>query len=218
MKRYRDYEIEKAKELRKKEGYSFAQLQRITGIPATTIRNWCADDIRGTKWDTLLITNQRKRQELKLSEINELDSLKKIDTVNAKLFISLLYWCEGTKYPASNKIEFVNSDPHLIHLFTNLLREAFPLDESKFRIHVQIHDVQNFTEIKNFWSQLLKIPISQFTKPTITKIKGGKHRKEYFGTCAIRYNDYRILLKIIGIYEEFSKRFRESADKTRKIK
>lgn len=207
MKRHKAWEIENARELRRQKRYSFAELQRITGIPATTIRNWCTNDVLGTKWDTLLLTNERKRQELKSSEINLLDSFKNIDSLNAKLLVALLYWCEGSKYPATNKLEFVNSDPDLLKLFINLLRKAFNLNETKFRIHLQIHDTHDFKVIKKYWSKLLQIPEAQFMKPTITKMKGGKHRKEYLGTCALRYADYTIQLKVIGIYEEFAKRF-----------
>ena len=206
MKRYRDWEIENAKILRKKEHYSFAQLHKLTGIPATTIRNWCAADVLGSKWDTLLITNERKRKELKASETNILSSLKDIDCTNAKIFAALLYWCEGTKYPANNKVEFSNSDPALQRLFITLLRKGFHLDETKFRIHLQIHDTHNYEEIKRFWSDLLKVPNTKFIKPTITIRKGGKHKKEYFGTCAVRYIDFRVQLKLIGIYEEFARR------------
>lgn len=207
MKRHPDHAIEKARELRRKERYSFAQLQRITGIPATTIRNWCASDVLGTKWDTLLITNERKRQALKSSEKNLVQSINKIDSITAKIYASLIYWCEGGKYPACNKIEFANSDPQLQKFFITLLRKAFNLEESKFRIHVQIHDTHDFEEIKKFWSDLLNIPQSQFIKPTVTKMRGGKHRREYLGTCTVRYMDFRIQLKLIGIYEEFAKRF-----------
>jgi len=203
MRRYQDFEIEKARKLRIKKHYSFAHLQRITGIPATTIRNWCADDFVGTRHDTLLLTNERKRQELKKSDIFIAKSIEEININTAKVYATLLYWCEGTKYPASNNVEFTNSDPRLQLFFITLLRKAYSLDESKFRVHLQIHDSHDLSNIKTFWSKLLKIPESQFIKPTITKMKGGKHRRKYYGTCNLRYNDYQIQLKLIGIYEEF---------------
>lgn len=211
MRKYKDQDIIKAKELRKRGRYSFAHLQRLTGIPATTIRNWCGDDYMGTRWDTLLVTNERKRQELKSSEVGVIDSIENINPVNAKVFASLIYWCEGSKYPATNKLDFVNSDPTLVKLYVALLRKAFIIDESKWRIHLQIHDIHNFEEVKSYWSNLLNIPKSQFIKPTITKANGGKHRREYWGTCAVRYYDFRIQLKLIGIYEAFVRRFGEVA-------
>ena len=205
MKKYKDADIEKAKKLRLQFKYSFKKLQEITGIPATTIRNWCKEDFLGTRWDTLLLTNERKRQALKSSELNTLDAINNITPDNAKVFASLIYWCEGSKYPATNKMDLTNSDPKLLEMFLKLLRTSFNLNESKFRVKLQIHNTHDSEKIKKYWSKILSIPQSQFMKPTITKPTGRKYRKEYFGTCTVRYHDYKLQLKLIGIYEEFAR-------------
>src|SRR5581483_1406939 len=197
--------------LRRIEKYSFAELQRITGIPATTIRNWCLDINSGNRWDTLLIKNERNRQALKIFDVPDLKILDITNAVYAKLFIALIYWCEGSKYPATNKINFTNSDISLMKVFVTLFRKAFFLDESKFRVHLQIHNTHNYDEIKQLWSDALNISPSQFLKPTITKAKGGKHRINYLGTCTVRYYDYKILLRITGIYEELIRKLGEVA-------
>lgn len=207
MKKYSDQEILRAKDLRLKKGYSFAHLERLTGIPATTIRNWCRGESQQTRWEALLIANDRKRNNIRLSEKSVVQkNIVDLTSINAKLFVSLLYWCEGSKYPATNKVAFANSDPYLMKTFIVLFRKAFTIDESKLRVHVQIHSIHDFNVVKAYWSTLLTIPESQFLKPTITIMRGGKHRKVYHGTCTVRYPDYRILLKMMGIYEEFSKR------------
>src|SRR3972149_6782145 len=113
MKKYSDSKIQDAINLRRKEKYSFVQLQKITQIPASTIRNWCKNERMGTKWDTLLATNERKRNEIINSERSVNEELKKINVSTVKLLVSLLYWCEGAKYPSSNSLAFVNSDPQL---------------------------------------------------------------------------------------------------------
>jgi hypothetical protein len=203
MKKYQDKELDKALSLRRKHRYSFAKLQNITGIPATTIRNWCKDDYLGTRWDTLLTSNENKRQEIKLSEIQSINKFKSLDKNLKKILASVIYWCEGSKYPSTNKVDLTNSDPLLLQIFITFLRDSFALDESKFRIKLQIHSSQDFNIIKEYWSKLLNIPTGQFIKPTITIAKGSKHRKNYMGTCTIRYSDYKIQLKLIGIYEYF---------------
>lgn len=205
MKKYHDKELKKAQSLRKKHGYSFVKLQSITGIPATTIRNWCKDDFLGTRWDTLLTTNERKRNEIRFSETEVVKKFRPLNKDTTKILTSIMYWCEGSKYPATNKADFTNSDPLLLQTFIALLRKSFMLDESKFRIKLQIHSTHDFEIIKKYWSKLLNIPVSQFIKPTITTANGKKHRKEYMGTCTIRYSDYKIQLKLIGIYEQFGK-------------
>lgn len=207
MRKYSDTDIRKARELRLKGKYSFAQLQRLTGIPSSTLRNWCNDISIGTKWDTLINTNLRKREELKKSEITALSSLKALDEKFLKILCSLLYWCEGSKYPSSNKVSFTNSDPTLIKLFVTLLRKSFPLNEFKFTVRLQLHESHNFNKLRKYWSGLLKISEKQFLKPTVTKANGGKHRSNYLGTCTVVYGDYKVQLKLIGLYEEFAKLF-----------
>lgn len=204
MKRYSDDQVRKILELRKTERYSYHALGRQTGIPSTTIRNWCAVVDGGNKWDTLIATNERKRQEYRRSETYVINSINLLEKEPLKLLVALLYWCEGSKYPSSTAVTMVNSDPSLIKTFLRLLRAAFELDESKFHVHLQIHTTHDFAKIKRYWSKLLSIPASQFMRPTVTKPNGGKHRNQYFGTCTLKYQDYRILLKLMGIYEAFA--------------
>jgi hypothetical protein len=211
MKRHEEKEIVKIRELRKSKRYSFAQIGRMTNIPSTTIRNWCMDIAVGTKWDTLLATNKRKRQELLTAEAGIVEGVDIKSTENAKFLAALLYWCEGSKYPSSTAVTMVNSDPDLMKSFVRLLRNAFKLDESKFHVHLQIHTTHDFIKVRKFWSELLQVPASQFMKPTVTKPNGRKHRSQYFGTCTLKYQDYRLLLKLMGIYEAFARRFGEVA-------
>lgn len=205
MRKYSDEAIHNAKELRKRDRLSFAHLQKVTGIPATTIRNWCEGEFVGTKWDILLATNERRRSELRKSETHVTNSLKDITPEMAKLLAAIIYWCEGAKYPSSNAMLLVNSDPGLLKVFISLFRQGFELDESKFRIRLQVHSNQNIKKLEQFWSKLLRISTSQFMKPTITTARGGKHRNQYMGTCTIKYQDVRIQLKLIGIYEAIMK-------------
>ncbi len=204
MRKYTDEQIHKAKFLRETHKYSFNYLHQLTGIPTTTLKNWCKNEPFVSRSSSFIANNQRRRNVIKQSESVIVGSLKEIDTNTAKILVGLLYWCEGAKYPASNALKFVNSDPVLMNTYISLLRKAFTLDESKFRIQMQVHTTHNYEEIKNTWSKLLGIPISQFIKPTITKKNGGKHRVNYLGTCSLKYQDVLIQLKVIGIYENFA--------------
>lgn len=213
MRRYKDEDILKAKSMRKEKGYSFIELQRLTGIPATTIRNWCRGETVYTRQTTLLNSNERKRKLIKTSENSIFKTIDaKISIPQAKIYTALLYWCEGSKYPATNKVYFTNSDPELVKLFLFLLRRSFLLDESRIRVHLQLHNIHSQEKMKDFWSKLLLVPKAQFIKPTITHMKRGKHRRSYFGTCTVRYPDFTLLLKLTGIYETFVKHFGEMTE------
>ena len=124
----------------------------------------------------------------------------------AKIYLSLLYWCEGCKYPGTNKIEFVSSDEAMQQVFIALLRKAYnkELDESKFRVMLQLHTTHDIpTQIK-YWSDILHIPETQFIKPHLTIKTASRYRTTYNGTCNLRYFDYRLLIRIMGIYNQIS--------------
>lgn len=78
------------------------------------------------------------------------------------------------------------------------------LDESKFRVMLQLHTTHNIEAQINYWSKLLDIPTSQFIKPHLTIKTGSRYRSIYNGTCNLRYFDYRLLLRIMGTYFQFS--------------
>jgi hypothetical protein len=113
--------------------------------------------------------------------------------------------CEGSKYPAHRGVAFANIDPALIATFLQLLKKGYDLDQNKFAVHLQIHTTQDYEELRRFWSKLLALPEKRFCKPTVKAPKGGKHRKVYMGTCTLKYWDYRIQLKLLGIFERFIK-------------
>ncbi|KKQ21716.1 MAG: hypothetical protein A3G45_01925 [Candidatus Staskawiczbacteria bacterium RIFCSPLOWO2_12_FULL_37_15] len=78
--------------------------------------------------------------------------------------------------------------------------------EEKFRVHLQLHTTHDKKDITSFWSNLLKIPEYQFQKPTITKPMAKMKRRDYKGTCTVRYYDFSLFNEIVGTYEAFFKK------------
>jgi hypothetical protein len=140
---------------------------------------------------------------VKNSEILCAPNINNLSKDQAKFLAGLLYGCEGAKYPSSNRVDFTNSDPNLISSFIKLLLKGFDIDTDKITLRLQIHTNQSFKKLKRFWAQTIGIQHVKFMKPTITSPLGGKHRLIYYGTCTIRYNDYRLQLKLLGIFEKF---------------
>lgn len=194
---YTEDTVEKARKLRM-EGSSFKKISKDLGLSHSTAHRWCLDIKSHNK---CFLDHCEIREKLEKSEEKIVKNLKK-NRDYAKLITSLLYWAEGTKYPHSSSVSFSNSDPQMIKTFIFFLRKGFKLNESKFRVHLQIHTTHDKKEIFNFWSKLLQIPLSNFWKPTITKPTKKAKRRDYFGTCTLRYHDYKILLKIMGIYKK----------------
>ena len=92
----------------------------------------------------------------------------------------------------------------MMKFFVTLLRIGFDLDETKFRVHLQLHSTKNIQDSLNFWSNLLQLPSQKFWKPTITTPKNKMKREKYHGTCTLRYHDVKILFEIMGIYKNIS--------------
>lgn len=198
--------IEHIRQLKAKTGYNYSQLSRYSGIPANTIGTWFRFPNTFDHKSEILNKYQERRDKIKIIDV---DCLDKIDTKSpdaCRLLASILYWCEGSKYPATNAVVFVNSDRKLVNVFITLLRRCYQIDESKFRVHLQIHESDNYHELLFIWSNELNIPASQFMKPTKTRKRFGKHRSVYEGTCTLKYFDYKIQLRLIGLYESASAR------------
>ncbi len=151
---------------------------------------------------TTLVVRQRAERESSFCE--DIFLRQEYTSEDIKLLVSILYWCEGAKYPSSSFIGFTNSDTSMMKTFIRLFRRAFPVNESKFRVWLQLHATHNIQNQISFWSELLQIPVTQFYKPRVTHARGGRYREGYQGTCTLKYFDYRIQLRMMGIYTRFS--------------
>jgi len=200
FKFYNENIVQKARKL-KKEGLPAAEIARRLGTGDTTILRWCTDIPSNNPYHLHALKLQNKARQRSIGIIRN----TKITEKNAKILTSILYWCEGSKYPSTNFISFSNSDVNLVRTFLKLFRIGFQPDENKLRASLQLHTVHNRKEITSFWSKILRIPKPQFYKPTITKPTKNMKRRNYKGTCTIRYYDVYLLLEIMGIFEEFSK-------------
>lgn len=196
--------INEAKRLATEKHLSYKEIARVLKVSDSSISIWCRD-LEGSNPRTYVKTSKDIRNLAKKADIGIFEGFK-IGTRLAKIFCGIIYGCEGSKYPASNCLILTNSEPKLLNSFITLLRLAYKLDESKWRVRLQIHSDQDYAKLAIFWSDTLKIPTSKFYKPTVTKAREGKHRVGYLGTCSIKYYDYKLQLNLIGIYEEFMRK------------
>lgn len=126
----------------------------------------------------------------------------KISTDEAKLFLSLLYWGEGSK--TNNRVVMMNSDPEMIRTFVNLLRKGFRVDESKVRGLLHLHSYHDRKKMIEFWSRCSGVEKSRIA--IYNKQESGITKKsDYKGCFAFRYGDVATLREIILIIERFKK-------------
>lgn len=202
MKFYDKEIVTKAREARK-HGLSLRAIEKLINVPNSTVSKW----VRDIKSTNHFYKSARIQEKKYKNEELSLFSNYSVNKDQARIFLSLLYWCEGSKYPSSNCVAFSNSDHIMMRTFIKLLRKSFKISEEKIRIKLQLHSTHNEYVEKVFWSNLLKVPLEQFGKSTITIPNNKRKRLNYRGTCTIKYYDVKLLLNITGIYEEFGKIF-----------
>lgn len=122
----------------------------------------------------------------------------------------MLYWGEGykgsVKRPA-NRVDFANSDPSMIRIFLEFLRQTYELSESKFRILLYCYSNQDVVNLIDYWSSVTDIPKAQFTKPFVRsdfKITGNTMP---YGLVHIRYNDKKLLLEIKSLIDCYKAKY-----------
>lgn len=192
-----------------RSGYKNHEIARKLNLNSSSVSLWCRKykDIRTT------ISTSTQQEVSRYNTFNSYPvHVNKLDKNLAMIILSTFYWCEGAKYPGSNRVDFVSSDEDMQKTFINLFRYVFrdELLETKFRVYLQLHETHNQEEMVKHWSDILKIPTSQFIKPNITAGKLTRYRSIYRGTCSLRYYNYKILLKIMGAYSRLSDQLGDS--------
>lgn len=116
----------------------------------------------------------------------------------ALITLSALYLAEGSNAPSRRTVMFGNSNPSIVSLFLILLRYCFAVDESRFRCTLQCRADQNIKELEKFWSEVTKIPLSQFYTARIDPRSIGKKSKkpDYKGVCRIDYFSPKVLIEM----------------------
>lgn len=115
------------------------------------------------------------------------------------LFVAgiMLYWAEGWK-KNSQYASFSNSDPKMIRLFLMFLRKLCGIQEGRVRLLLHLYEDQNEKELRNFWSEVTNVPLSQFNSSYLHKAKPGNYkRKSEHGTISLRYGDKKLLEQIL---------------------
>lgn len=190
-------------------GYSVPEISREVNTSKTTVLRY----IKGVEILPEYISQwagkrggSRKRMVLKIEEaLENAESLVGALTEKEKLLIlSALYWAEG------NKKDFIltNTDPDLIRVFVNILRQELKLKDDQIRVSIRVYEDLDQEKSLNFWSQIVGIPKEKFL--SVNVLSGKKKGKLEYGMCRVRViKGGDLLKKVLGINKVIAKRFRE---------
>ena len=136
--------------------------------------------------------------------------------MNAKRRLAslIIWWCEGTKKRKDKRwknsynspIEVTNTNPKIIKIFIDFLRDDLLIPNENLRGQIQIHNGDDQAKIEAFWSKISGISITQFNK-TIIRERGNKIGKNH-GTFKVRMYDKMIYKKIEELLQEELRQFK----------
>lgn len=205
-----------ARDLRR-QGLSFGEItKKIPNLSKGTLNGWLKDIELTSKQKHRLIkkmisagevgrlkgafANHQKRMEItkNIASLAEIEVQRKISD---PFFIAgvMLYWAEGDKSTATERVGFTNSDPLMIKLIMDWFRKTCNISENKFKVRCQIMSLHSKSDSEKFWSELTEIPLTQFhktvVKPTLLR---GKRNPSYMGTCTVMIYEKNLFRKIMG--------------------
>lgn len=209
-------------------GNTYAQIQKKYSVPKSTLSYWFSK--AGKKQDRVrqlahlriarIASIKANNLQKKLRIIEAEDIAKRVanrvpilQEAVGKALLAMLYWAEGGKTDGS--VKFTNTDPELILLFISLLRRYYTIDESRLRIGLLVHHYHHRSQTRQFWSEKLQIPATQFWKIYL-KPRSGKRRsykRNFYGICNLHYSSSAIQRELVALGKEISLRVARGSKK-----
>lgn len=210
----------------RKDGASIADIASRLKVSKSTVSYWCRDiPLSQRARKKIIHTSKRKstagilryteslRQKRMLQTTEDMTlGTKMIGTMSNRdiLLVGLgLYWGEGYK-KGSQEFGFTNSDVAMILFYIKWLKVCFGVTERDLIFRVSINESHRLrvSEVENYWSTHLSVPISQFTKISLIKSTSRKiysNQKEHYGTLRVKVRrGTRLRRRVLGAIKYLS--------------
>ena len=119
----------------------------------------------------------------------------------------MLHWAEGDK--CRNSVRMSNSDPDLLALFADFLRQHFEVRDEQISIYCNLFadHIATQNEIEQFWLDRLRLPKTSLRKSVINTYSKHSQKKRQnvlpWGTCKLCVHSTRIQHTIYGSIQEY---------------
>lgn len=199
---------EKAVLLRKK-GLNIRDIAEKLDVSKSSVSNWCRDIALTQKQIQQLekkrkdgqhrgsmIAAERKRalrkkrvKETRALGATDIGRLSKRDLYMLGLG---LYWGEGYKSD-NGELGFTNSDSGLISVYIQWLNQIYGVTKKEliFRVGINAIHKERESEVLAYWTQILSVPLGQFTKTSFIKSK----TKKKYGNMHTHYGTLRVKVR-----------------------
>ena len=214
--------------LRVKEELSYSEIQKRLAIPKSTLSYWLKDMPLSKERVSYLRAKGRKNAEAKIEEYRNSMQVKRekedyriykryikklekiIDSENIFFIAGLMiYLGEGDK-KNRNRVNLANTDVEIIKFFLKWVIHFFDVSKKDVRIQLHLYENMEIEEQQCFWVEELGIPLEQFYKTQVRKLKKGSFSyKDSFGhgTCSVYILNTQVKREIMMAIKAFFKRF-----------
>ena len=206
-------EKKRARDLRR-QGWSMRDITRELNISKSSVSRWVADipmteemriQLKQNQSDNAKIGTQANKDDNRTlrQQYQDEGREKARERSHSHMMGCMLYWAEGAK--DKNRLEFVNSDPHMMKLFVYFLRQDLlvPDETMLLRIHCHTTDATEIHRIETYCLDLLDLPETCLQKTFITQGSTSRKNRLENGICAIRVNSTRLVQHIYGAIQEY---------------
>lgn len=209
-----------AVQLRRK-GASLTTIEKSLNIPRSTLSGWLRSipltqeqivalskkrylALENARKKAVLWHNQQKEIRLKEAEHKALESLSQIDLQNntiLELALAMLYLGEGFK---NDRTGLGSSNPLILNFFITSLIEIYSIDRNKIKCELHLRADQDPVALKYYWSEILNIPLSNFTTISSDKRTAGSPTySSYKGVCAVQCGNVAIQRRLVYLSQSF---------------
>ncbi len=196
-------EQEQARELRA-QAWTIPDIAVKLGVAKSSVSLWVRDvQFTPSKRRTGPRHRPHPGQRRKAEQIVALDreGVARLGVLNDQAFLAAgaaLYAGEGSKTEGS--VSFANSDVAMVSFFCEWLRTFFPIDESRLRVRIYLHQGLDLEAATNHWSAVTGVPVAQFRTPyrAAPDPSIGKNKHE-FGCVYVRYGCSKTHRAIMGL-------------------
>ena len=201
-------------------------IEREYGIPRSTLSGWFKDIQLSEEQRTRLMKrsqdgwkkarekavvahNTLKAERLYIAERDAADIVNRLQVTPEVLDVAfaMLYFGEGAK---KNTTSIGNSNPLVLRFVLAVLYRNYAVKPSQIRCDLHLRADQDGDAMKQYWSEKLALPLSQFKYIAYDKRSVGKPTyNHYKGVCVITCNQIAIQRKLISLYNQFCTKISE---------
>lgn len=204
----------------RENGLSIKAIEKQLGIPRSTLSGWFKDVMMD---DTHIARLQKNKEEAwakarvnsviwhkaqkaaRIAQANA-DAQRVLDrlVINNDLLdlaFAMLYFGEGSK---SGGTSIASADPMILRFTLTTLERVYNLKRENIKCELHLRMDQDEDEIKRYWSEQLRIPLTQFTYAAYDKRSEGRATYDYYkGVCLLQCGNVAIQRKLISLYNLF---------------